>query len=372
MVAPDHFWAYSVYFDMAKTLVAGDGYCLSPGHSCAYFPPVYPTVLAAGILTGHPFGTIATLGALAGSGTVWFVWLTSKRLFGPNAGLAAAAYASLYPYFVWHDAVLQETAVLTLIVTAAIWLLLRGDFWFLSGILLALAVLTKANLSLFAAAALVWIFFSAPALPDVRLRRLASTAAGLALLVAPWAVRTWRITGSPILYSNGGFALWTAQHPLTFDYFPQQSIDDASNREENDLPREAYAACDPTTDPHGIRCSAWFWNQGIGFIEAAPATALRHAVYKIWIAFSPIFSPQKPGIFQWAYFATYFPLLILTGIGTWRSRRHWRELGFVGALVLAFAAGTAVFWGHTAHRMYLEPCLMILASGTWPARSHSG
>ena len=67
---------------------------------------------------------IMTAGALAGAGTVWLTFLIGRRsLWSETTGLVAAAYATVYPYFVWHDAVLQETATLTLVVAAAIYLL---------------------------------------------------------------------------------------------------------------------------------------------------------------------------------------------------------------------------------------------------------
>ena len=167
--APDHFRAYTVYYAMGQTLAGGGGWCLSPGESCGYFPPVYPAVLAAGILTGFPGPAIAVFGALAGAGTVWFVWRIACHLFGPKAGLIAATCAALYPYFIWHDAVIQETGVLTFVVTAAIFLLIAGSMtgirlWLITGATLALAVLTKANLLLFVPCVLLWLVFVAGAL----------------------------------------------------------------------------------------------------------------------------------------------------------------------------------------------------------------
>lgn len=340
---------------MAKTLTEGGGYCLSPGLSCAFFPPVYPTVVAAGILTGHPLPAIAFLCALAGAGTVWLIWLIGNRTFGTTAALLATAWGAFYPYFIWHDAVLQETGILTFIVTAAIYFLLRGDRWILTGALLALTVLTKANLSLFVPAALLWLAFFSP-------KRALWTTLGVALLLAPWVARTWHVTGTPIIYSNGGFSLYTAQHPRTFDYFPRLSIDEASIAEVLENPPGQKEACDPATDPNGIRCTVWYWNAGMNFIKARPLVTLGRGLQKIGIAFSPVFSPEKSLAFETFYFISYFPLLILSGFGAWRARSQWRELGFIYLLILTFATGCAVFWGHTSHRMYLEPCLMLLAA----------
>src|SRR5579862_6861243 len=117
LFGPDHFWAYTNYFEMAKNLVHGVGYCLGDdGTLCAYFPPVYPTIVAAGVLTGHPMPAIVLISSLLGAGTVWLTYLIGGQLFGTTVGLIAAAYAAVYPYFVWHDTVLQENSTLAFVV----------------------------------------------------------------------------------------------------------------------------------------------------------------------------------------------------------------------------------------------------------------
>lgn len=361
LLSPGHFWAYTVYYDMAKVLASGGGYCLAPGVSCAYFPPVYPTILAACILTGHPMGAFMVVGSLIGAGTVWMTFLIGRQLFNPAAGLLAAAYAAIYPYFVWHDAVIQETATLTLVVACAIWCLLRARvaqsrwLWLGAGAVAGLTVLTKANLGLFIPFALGWIWPSGG-------RKALCVSLGVVLIVGPWVARTWRITGSPILYSNGGEALWLSNHARTFDYFPQQSIDEASDAEFAGMPAADTNELRAMNDPHGIRRGQWFWNRGMEFIRANPGLTLKRAIYKVWIAFSPAFSPAKPGAFQIVYFVSYFPLLVFSVAGLWVTRTRWRELGVIYLLIVTFAAGCAVLWGHTSHRMYIEPYLMIFAA----------
>jgi 4-amino-4-deoxy-L-arabinose transferase-like glycosyltransferase len=361
LIAPGHFWAYTVYYDMARVVAGGGGYCMSPGMLCAYFPPVYPTIVAACILTGHPMPAIMIAGSLAGAGTVWLTFLTGRRLFGEFAGWLAAACAAVYPYFVWHDAVLQETATLTLVVAASIYLLVRSNhsnsrrLWLSAGTVLGLTVLTKANLLLFVPLALGWMWFFGR-------RRVLWVALGVTLTLGPWVARTWRITGSPVLYSNGGMALWAANHAQTFDYFPEKSIDEASDAEYGNLSAADKRELEALNDPQGLGQARWYWNNGMEFILANPGLTLKRAIYKIWIAFSPVFSPAKPGWFQAVYFLSYFPLLVLTAAGVWLSRRKWRELGILYILVLSFALGTAALWGHTSHRMYVEPYLMIFAA----------
>ena len=370
-LAPAHLWVYTDYFDMAKNVVHGVGYCLGDDRTlCAYFPPVYPTILAAGILTGHPWTAIALISSLLGAGTVWLTYLIGQRLFGTAVGLLASAYAAVYPYYVWHDPVLQETGTLAFVVAGAMYLLLRGAgprpaaasqaamLPLAAGAALGLCVLTKANLALFLLLALAWTAVA------FGVRRALWMALGAVLIVGPWVVRTWRITGEPILYSNAGFSLWTANHRLTFDYFPDRRIDDAQVPEWTDLTPAEQREFDAISDPHWIKQTHWLWRKGMAFILAHKWMTLRRAVFKVWIGFSPRFSPAKGWLFQTVYFVSYAPMLALACWGAWRSRQRWRDLAYIYAAFLGFALGTAVFWAHTSHRMYLEPYLMILAAST--------
>jgi 4-amino-4-deoxy-L-arabinose transferase-like glycosyltransferase len=344
---------------------------MSPdGSLCAYFPPVYPTIIAACILTGHAKSAIILAGSLIGAGTVWCVFLIGRRLFGATTALLASVYAAVYPYFIWHDAVLQETATLTLVVAVAILLLLRAHDtpsrwnWLAAGAVLGVAVLTKANLALFVPFALLWIVVSAPAVMPRRLAPALWATLGVALVLGPWVIRTWRITGAPILYSNAGFSLWTSNHRLTFDYFPRRSIDDAAQPEFDDLKPEERREFDAIADTQGIRQTRWLWARGVAFIRSHPRLTLERALYKVWIAFSPRFSPAQGWLFQSVYFIFWLPVLVLSLIGAWKTRRRWRELGYIYMLVLSFALTCAIFWGHTSHRMYIEPYLMILAAAS--------
>lgn len=382
-----HFMAYRWYYEMARTLVDGGGYCVAPGWMCAYFPPVYPTILAGCILTGHFHASVVLVSSALGTGLVYLTWLIGRKLFGPAVGMMAAAYCAVYPYYIWHDTVVQENVTLAFMVALAVWCLLRADdsrWWALAaGTVLGLCVLTKANMLMFALAAPAWVL-----LARKEIDRSAFAFLGLALTLVPWLIRSEVVVGAPVTFSNGGFALWTANHRLTFDYFPEQSIDKArlpeiadlseeDRRElialsapdrfsvpdlyEGILPRERLAAVS-AKDPNGLREAKWFWDRGMRFIQSHPWLTLLRGVRKVGIAFSPIFSPRKDWGQQVVYFCSYFPLLIGSILGVWWSRRRWRDLGYLYLLLVTFAAGSAVFWAHTSHRMYLEPYLMILAA----------
>ncbi len=373
-VGEGHFWSYTAYFILGNNLVHGGGYCMEPGRLCAFFPPVFPTVVAAGILTGDVRAGVVVLNSLAGAGTIWLISRIGARLFSPGAGLLAAAWAAIYPYYVWHDGVLQENAVLTFVVTLTVLLLIRipdsesRAHWLGGGVMLALCVLTKANLLTLVPLAILW---AALALKRHRLRIALWMCAGVSMLLGPWIARTWIVTGAPILYSNGGFSLWTSNHRLTFDFFPNQSIDAAQEAEWLDVSPAQRHAVYEMHDPQFLRQTRWFWNRGMEFIQTHRLQTAKRAIRKIWIAFSPIFSPNHSAAFNAIYMASYLPILILAPIGIWRSRADWRRLGFIYLLIASFAVSCAIFWGHTSHRMYLEPCLMLFAASVISERSQA-
>lgn len=371
-LGPDHFWAYGDYFRMASVVASGGGYCLNSDSTlCAYFPPVYPTILAGCVLTNHVRPAMTLVGAVLGAGTVWMTFLTGRLLAGTLPGLLACMYAAIYPFYVWHDTVIQENAALAFVVSVTVFALVAAKSarsvwrWVAAGCMLGICVLTKANLATFLPLAVLWTGIAVCGSWRYRLRTVLSIILGVMLVLGPWFIRTWRIVGAPVLYSNGGFSLWTSNHRLTFDYFPGQSIDAAALPEWNDLPlieqEEIHSLQD--RDPQGIQPAKWYWRKGMAFITAHPWLTVKRALYKIWTGFSLQYSPAKGFVFQAVYLAFYLPLFVLAGPGSWLiARRRWPHVGYVFMLILSFAGCCAVFWGHTSHRMYLEPYLMIFAA----------
>jgi hypothetical protein len=82
-------------------------------------------------------------------------------------------------------------------------------------------------------------------------------------------------------------------------------------------------------DPQGIRQTEWLWRKGMAYIESRRWLTARHAIYKVWIAFSPVYSPAKGFAFQTVYATFYLPLFVVSGLGFWLTRRSWRDTGYI-------------------------------------------
>src|SRR5438046_3042355 len=78
------FWtnSYSAYYSLGLRLVTGHGLCFGDGSTtCAYWPPVYPTLMAAAALTPWPYLTIVAAESLVGAITVLCTSLLAEHLF---------------------------------------------------------------------------------------------------------------------------------------------------------------------------------------------------------------------------------------------------------------------------------------------------
>ena len=95
------------------------------GTKYAHRPPVYPALLAATTIFGKSYVAIVVLRSLIGAGTVLCAYFIGKELFDKTIARLAAVGVAFYPYFVMHDAALQETGVFTFLTALSVLLLLE-------------------------------------------------------------------------------------------------------------------------------------------------------------------------------------------------------------------------------------------------------
>jgi 4-amino-4-deoxy-L-arabinose transferase-like glycosyltransferase len=125
----------------------------------AYFPPGFPYFLAAvDLITGHTarrgdaVHSARISQAVLGTGAVALVGLVGLELFGGAVALIALALATAYPVFVGLSGALVAENLLTVLILAAVWAVLRARGsphpyrWIAAaGVLTGLATLTHLN-----------------------------------------------------------------------------------------------------------------------------------------------------------------------------------------------------------------------------------
>jgi 4-amino-4-deoxy-L-arabinose transferase-like glycosyltransferase len=374
--APD-FWenGYTFFFDLAQNIAAGNGIAFNGGPATSFRVPLYPVFLAA-VTFGHKlFIPVLLAQSLVGVGTVWCAAMLAREIFGNTAAIIAAILTAIYPYYVVHDTALQETGLYTFLTALAVFLLLRARrngsvvTGVGAGLALGAAVLTRANLAPFALFAPLWLaLFGGPhAAPWRRRLWVAVLCAGVgALTVSPWLVRTYRLTGSATLSTQSGFFLWLGNNPYTFSHYPKESIDRSQatalaalslqDKKELEVRSSNEAAVDQ-----------WFRNKGLDHIREYPWQTIGNGFRKMFDAFGWLLSPRHsfwPNLVQ---ALSYGPIMILGLWGMWACRRHWREHSIFYAQFVLFAAVTAVFFGATSYRAYLDVYWIVFAAGVLAA-----
>jgi 4-amino-4-deoxy-L-arabinose transferase-like glycosyltransferase len=326
----------------------------------------------AAVTFGHRlFLPIILAQSLVGAGTVLCAAMLAREIFKNKAAIIAAILTAIYPYYVVHDTAIQESSLCTFLMALAVLLLLRvrrsGSVVTAAstGLALGAAVLTRANLAPFALFAPLWLalFGDSHAVPWRRRLWVAVLCAGFAgLTVSPWLLRTYQLTGSVTLSSQAGFFLWLGNNPYTFSHYPTESIDRSEATALAALSLEEKAELNARSSNEAM-VDQWFRTKGLDYIREHPRQTLDNSARKIADAFGWLPSPRHSFWPNLVLSLSYGPIMILGLWGMLASRSHWREHTIFYAQFVSFAAVTAVFFGATSYRAYLDVYWIAFAAG---------
>lgn len=361
---------YSQYGELAISLARGRGLNAPEDGSRIIFatrPPLYPLLLAAlYFMVGQSTFFPLFLHSLIGTATVFFVYLIGRRMFGHETGSLAAAMATFYPYYVAHDTALQETALFTFLMAGVVYTLLKAigskSLWSyaLAGICVGLAILCKESTVVMIPLLLIWVYLNGGLGLLEYGKRVLVLIGMVLLLVSPWLIRNARVYGSPGLSIGIGVRVWAGNNPFVLDYYPRESIDKSVEKGAKSIPEEERSRLRKM----GVReRDRWFLNRGLDFMKKNPEKALKLAMMKMYAALSPFISPEGDNALRRVmYTISYSPVLILAIVGAFLSRKRWREVCIFYFLFFSFLGVTIMVFAHTAHRVYLDVYLMVLAS----------
>lgn len=236
---------------IAENLLAGRGFSielLGQFGPTAQQGPIYPLLLALlyallGVGSHAAHLTLQVLQAAAGAAVApagaWLAWsLWPKR---PALGWLAAIGVAIDPVHVYMTTHVQVVVWVSLLLAwLAAWAFsgigIRLRWGFAAGALSGALVLLEPILAL----ALPWLaiaWWRRSASPS-RLRWMAASAAGFALVLAPWTARNWLVFGEPVFVkSTFGYAFWQGNNPLSWgtDKIPKASADAARQAHDGSL-----------------------------------------------------------------------------------------------------------------------------------------
>lgn len=182
--------------DMAAFQYSGEFY-YQPFYYAVFLPVLY-------LVSGASIWFVIAVQSLLGAGCCWFAGLSAARLFGRNAGYAAAVLTAISTPLLLYTPFHQNETLQSFNLTLLFYLVLRAmewkqlRFWITAGIMTGIAILTRGN---------IWILIPGIVLLGVLAGRRRAVsgrriAAGLGvfagLLIAvqlPFAIHNTRVTG---------------------------------------------------------------------------------------------------------------------------------------------------------------------------------
>ncbi len=220
---PDMGTEHLEYDQLARNLLAGHGYRLSPmAPPTAVRPPGTPFILAAiYAVCGEHYATVRIIFSLLGALTCLVLFFVARRFVPDHWALAAAAVLALDPAHAYYSMHLFSETPWTLMITFAILLYFRAEesgrrlSFITQGIVLGLAALTRPI-------ALVYPFFQAALVifnPTSRSPRRWMALIPILLMLAtvlPWSLRNAaRLGRFALISTQGGTTLYGANNEVT-------------------------------------------------------------------------------------------------------------------------------------------------------------
>jgi tetratricopeptide (TPR) repeat protein len=203
------------YLSLAHGVLGADP--ASAGHAF-FVAPLYVYFLAGAIAVLRSELSVRVLQIVLGTAAVWLIHRTARDWFGERAALLAAALAAGTGLFTFHEILLLHAALdpfLTALVLFAVGraVIARDARWFLAaGLAIGLHGLNRPNVIAYAAvvaagSVLTWRTRKG-------LRFAAAFACGVALILAPVALRNYARTGElVIISSHGGLNFYIGNNP---------------------------------------------------------------------------------------------------------------------------------------------------------------
>ena len=395
---PDETWLGSVsYGDIARHVVAGEGFTMDGEHPTAWRPPVYPLFVAGVMKAAGDAWLGAALGLQALFGVICGLLLVelARVVFDSRAvALLAAALYVTDGLFQFEVLTQRETVLFTATLLAWLLIVARGARGPRSAVALtllaAIGYLTRPT-GLFLVLLTPIVLWFASRRGDLRRPLLSFGAAFVTLVVVvlPWHLHVHRHfhTLSFLPTSTSGLMLYKGAVPDLDDVYPAADVDLLDPWIERRLAERGL-----THDEVGA--NRWLREEGLRHVRERPGHWIGRALIKVGALWSPLRTPfgkgemveEADGSFRLDDFELISPLTVLFaphallvllgsvlfGVRAVRARFDRRGvLLTLGVLAVIVTGLHAVTVGETRYRLFLNPAMALLTAA-WIVRIPSG
>ena len=394
----------AAYDDYALNLLETGVYGRESGQPDSILPPLYSYVLAAVYrLFGRHYIAVGLLHTFFDALSIALLYDIARRLLprpsGEWAGTLAGLFFALYPYLIFQNLTLADTALWILLLHLFVWLmiLLREAPAFdlrialLGGFALGLSALTRALLPPLAILVALWFLFRL----DWRetLRRLLPVAIVSLFVLLPWLMRGFQIYGGFVTVAlNSGENFYQGNNPQTIPFFragydvqwssPPDDLPPTENRyDRNNALMEAgwrYLRENPHRIPELLLVKFQvYWNaqvtplnnlrQGESLRLGGDGEALLMVDEGSQIGVTAANAAyQDDSLFsvigRQAHVLYFGGLWLLAVIGAFLCRREWRMASLLFFVQISQTAMYLIFHPSTRYRSPTDPLLFIFSA----------
>lgn len=365
-----------VYHEWAGRILAGDWY----GKEVFYQAPLYPYVLSIfyGVF-GHDPMRARIVQAIVGSASCVLLAIAARRLFTPAVGALAGFMMALYGPLIFFDGLIQKP-VLDVFFTSLLLLLLatmlhRQRTWLMvaTGITLGLFALSRENALVVAPIIVVWIVAQYRA--EAGKRRLAwvvALGAGLSLVLIPAGLRNRDIGGEFLVTTAQlGPNLYIGNHRFADGtYSALRPGRENPKYERIDAVALAQEALGRPLTPGEV--SRYWTSRAVAYVREYPGEWLALMGKKwmmVWNAREFVDSDSLEAYVEWSAILRTLTVLSPFGIicslaaaGGWLTRRRWRDLWILYAILIGFVCSTVAFYVLARYRTPMVPLLIVLSA----------
>ena len=398
------------YDEYARNLLATGVYGREPGVPDSALPPLYSYALAlVYALFGRHYIAVAALHILFDIVSICLLYDIGRRVFaGENpqrsewiGALAALAFAC-YPYLIFQNLTLNDTALWIMLLHIFVWCMLRlrerdrfdrGTLAIalFAGVALGISALARATLAPLAILLSLWFLFRHS--PRQTLLRLLPVAAMSLVMLLPWLIRGAGIHGGFVAVSlNSGENLYQGNNAATLPIF-------RAGYDAQWSPRPAHL---PETDDAFLN-NQWLMGAGVAYLRENPQQIPQLLLTKLLVYWTPQITPlrnlrqgerlhvnesgelriiagDEPHIGVSAANAAYAEdsffdrvgrplhllyfgaMLLLAVCGVWLSRRDWRMTSLLLFVQLSQTAVYLAFHPSTRYRSPTDPLLFLFSA----------
>ena len=410
------------YDEYALNLLETGVYGRVPGVADAGLPPLYSYVLSLIYrFFGRHYVAVAAAHILFDALSIALLFDICRRLFprdpalGKRIGALAGLFFALYPYLIFQNLTLNDTALWILLLHCFVWLLLRlrerealdrGALLLAAqaGVVLGIATLARALLPALALLAVFWFLFKLSWRQT--LLRLLPVALISLLALLPWLTRGQRIYGDVVpIALNSGENIYQGNNPYSAKVF-------RAGYDVQWLPPPLDAP--PLEEP--VRRNEFLAEAGWRYLREHPEAILELLWTKFLVYWDPRVTPlrnlrqgekltvnadgaivivtgegshigvtaanaayQDDGLFnvvgRSAHLVYFGGLLLLAIAGAWLSRCEWRLLSLLLFVQLSQTLMYLLFHPSTRYRSPTDPLLFVFSAyavvwvaGRWRGR----